>query len=29
MTIVGPDASESAAKELATQAYGYAAQTLS
>jgi len=29
VTIVGPDASEAAAKELASQAYGYAAQTLS
>jgi hypothetical protein len=29
VTIVGPDASEAAAKELATQSYGYAAQTLS
>ncbi len=29
VTIVGPDASENAAKQLATQAYGYAAQTLS
>lgn len=29
VTIVGPDASEAAAKELAVQAYGYAAQTLS
>ena len=29
VTIVGPDAPEAAAKELATQAYGYAAQTLS
>jgi hypothetical protein len=29
VTIVGPDASEAAAKQLASQAYAYAAQTLS
>ena len=29
VTIVGPDASEQGVKQLATDAYGYAAQTLS